>query len=1014
MHKIFKKKKLWTVLTCVFTPLLAICLLGSYVANMFSTQINASLKLPLSKLKNASEDTYYTSSWDDKDALAEYEKELCIQLEGEGATLLKNEGNALPLSIGDNISLFSQSSINFVYGGTGSGSVNTADASTLKEALESEGLNVNPVLDEFYKNTSLKRKTPKVVGGYSSDYLINEVDVSEYTNTVKNSFSEYGDAAIVVLSRSGGEGSDLPFGEDVIGCEDGGSDSYYGDYLRLSSEERDLFEMISGYRDDGVIKKVIVLLNSANTIQLDFLDEYSIDALLWVGDVGQYGMEGVAKILAGEINPSGRLVDTFLKDNHSSPAMSNFGVYEYSNADELKLGSPQNNANLSSIDKMNSRYIAYLENIYVGYRYYETRYEDYVMGEGNAGEYEYYNDVAFPFGFGLSYGSGDFEYSNFNVTYQSSDDCFEISLDVSNNSGLDGKHTVQIYMQSPYTDYDKENGVEKASVELCGFSKISLSKGETKSVTISVDREELTSYDSNTAKTYILDEGNYYFTAAKSAHNAVNNILAAKGYTPSSSSNKMDENGDSTLVATYLQEEFDAVAYSTSSTGYEVTNLFDDADLNKYEGSPSDVTYLSRSDWANTFPKNLTDLYVTEQMWHDGLAQDSRAIKYPGSSKSGHDERMSLIEEYKEKYGNDNATSTLSNGNIQLIELMNASYDDPRWDNLLDQASYKEMTNLIYNGFHMTQPISSIGLPYTMNENGPQGYTASVIGGKSGMCYTSEDIMAATYNIDLISKVGECIGEDCLLAGASGIYAPGANIHRTPYSGRNFEYYSEDSYLSGVMASSEIKAIQLKGVFVYIKHFALNEQENGRYGLSTFANEQTIREIYLEPFKKAVEDGGAKGVMTSLNRIGVTWSGANYNLMTEVLRNEWGFDGITITDCSLFSTAMDCRLGLLAGQNIWDGYTTFSSTKQLEESKNDTVMVNVIKESVKRVAYTVLHSNAMNNIDENTKVVTVTPWWKSLMYSVDIVLAVFSIASITMLCISVHQNNKSKQKEENI
>ncbi len=981
---------------------------------MFSTQINASLKLPLSKLKNASGDTYYSSSWDDKDELAEYEKELCIQLEGEGATLLKNEDNALPLSQGDKVSLFGQSSINFVYGGTGSGSVNTADASSLKEACENEGLVVNPVLDEFYKSTGLKRKTPKVVGGYSSDYVINEVDVSEYTSTVKNSFYEYNDAAIVVLSRSGGEGSDLPFGEDVVGCEEGGSDSYHGDYLSLNSEERDMLEMISRDRNNGDIKKIIVLLNTANAIQLDFLDEYPIDALLWVGDVGQYGMEGVAKILTGEINPSGRLVDTFLKDNHSSPAMSNFGVYEYTNADELKLGSPQNNAILSSINKMNSRYVAYLENIYVGYRYYETRYEDYVMGEGNAGEYEYYDDVAYPFGYGLSYGNGEFEYSNFNVTYQSSDDRFEITLDVTNNTGLDGKHTVQIYMQSPYTDYDKENGVEKASTELCGFSKVSLSEGETKSVTIYVDKEELTSYDSNGAKTYILDEGNYYFTVGKDAHDAVNNILAAKGYTMTSTNNRMDENGDSTLVGIYLQEEFDAETYSTSSTGYEVTNLFDNADLNKYEGSPSDVTYLSRSDWTGTFPQNLTDLYVTEQMWHDGLAEDSRAIKYPGSSKTGHDERMELIEEYKEKYGSGTTSSTSSSGNMKLIELMDASYDDPRWDSLLNQASYKEMTNLIYNGFHMTQPISSIGLPYTMNENGPQGYTASVIGGKSGMCYTSEDIMAATYNTDLISEVGKCMGEDCLMAGASGIYAPGVNIHRTPYSGRNYEYYSEDSYLSGVMAATEIESIQSKGVFVYVKHFALNDQENGRYGLSTFANEQTIREIYLKPFQMAVEDGGAKGIMSSLNRIGVTWSGACYNLMTEVLRNEWGFDGITITDCSLFSTAMDTRLGLLAGQNIWDGYVTFSNTKQLEDYKNDTVIVNAIRESVKRVSYTVLHSNAMNNIGVNTKVVTITPWWKTLLYSVDAVLVVVAIGSITLLSISHYQSGKPSKKEEKI
>ncbi|MCD8203286.1 MAG: glycoside hydrolase family 3 C-terminal domain-containing protein, partial [Prevotella sp.] len=504
----------------------------------YDTAINNFTGAVTSKKVNNSDDgseppDYYTSDWEDSEALQAHEDEVCQNLEAEGAALLKNENNALPLSSGANVSLFSISSYDFMYGGTGSGEVDTSTATTLSDALTAEGFNVNSTLRKKYKTLSstYARVTADATGGYSKDYSVNEAPVSELSSA-ESSYSDYGDAAIVTLARSGGEGADLPYGTSDQAGNGNTTDLTEGDYLRLTSDEVGLLNYLKTYKTNGTFKKIIVLLNSSNSLQLDFLEDYGIDAVLWVGDVGQTGITSVAKILSGEINPSGRIVDTFLKDNHSSPAMQNFGVFEYSNTSALNLDTAQNNQD-AGITKLNSRYVVYEEGIYVGYKYYETRYEDYVMGTANVGDYNYSADVAYPFGSGLSYttstASGTWDYSDFTMTDNTEDDTFDISVKVTNNTGVAGKHTVQIYMQSPYTTYDINNKVEKASVELVGFDKTAkLANGESEIVNISVAKSEMASYDSNGAKTYIVDPGTYYFTAGRDSHDAINNILAKK------------------------------------------------------------------------------------------------------------------------------------------------------------------------------------------------------------------------------------------------------------------------------------------------------------------------------------------------------------------------------------------------------------------------------------------------------------------------------------------------------
>ena len=391
-------------------------------------------------------------------------------------------------------------------------------------------------------------------------------------------------------------------------------------------------------------------------------------------------------------------------------------------------------------------------------------------------------------------------------------------------------------------------------------------------------------------------------------------------------------------------------------------------------------------------------LRVTDEMWNDGLTHE----------ESG---RAALVEKYKDLYYPDvTAVPAMDvDGEMKVADLCEVDISDPRWDTLISQLPYTEMTNLIYNGFHLTQACPSISLPGTLDENGPQGFTKGLVGGSSAMCYTSEDVMAATFNLDLIEEMGKCIAEDFLHAvelGSgetvyAGIYGPGANIHRTPYSGRNFEYYSEDGWLSGEICAVEVAAIQSKGIYVFTKHFALNDQEEGRYGISTWSNEQAIREIYLEGFEGSVRGGGL-GVMSSFNRIGVVWSGAHRGLMTGILRDEWGMKGAAITDCSVSAKYMDYRLGVLAGQDLWDGYSSGMAT--LDGLDDDPAIVTACQTAAKRIAFSISRSHAMNI--GRADIVLVFPWWKALVIALLVVFAVLAIASVVMLVLSVRKNKQ--------
>ena len=955
----------WKGLTFLSAVIAIIMIPLTVVLSMFDNTVAAFVGGSFRKLKNEDASAqYFTSDFESAEEMTEYGIEICKQVEVEGAALLLNENQALPLAAGSKVSCFSGSSVNLVYGGTGSGNIDASTADTLKSALEGAGMEVNGNLWDFY-NSEEAAPYARFDGDFTSSAKVGEVPWDAYPQEVLDSVASYGDAAIVTFSRVGGEGADLEYADT--------------NYLALNEDEKDMMANLASMKADGTIGKIIVLINTANPLQVDFLknNEYGVDACLWIGDVGISGINAVAEILAGTINPSGSLVDTYCYDNYSAPAMANFVPTTYEGYEE---GIIPDNA---------KSYMIYQEGIYVGYKYYETRYEDYVMGTGNAGSYAYGDEVAFPFGYGLSY--TEFAYSDMEVNYNAANDQFEVKVTVTNTGDTySGKETVQVYSQSPYTTYDVENKVEKPSVALCGFAKTDiLAPGESQDVTVIVEKRDLASFDAYGAGTYILDEGDYYLTVATDAHNAVNNTLAAKGYSVETSEGRMDADGDAALAYKWTQDSFDATTYSTSVNGTQITAQLTQSDLNLYEGNGGQsVTYLTRNDWMGTYPTEITQLALTEQ-----LIKNLQDIQYDPADY----EAVEM------------PTLGADNG-LKLIDMYGKEYDDPDWEKLLDQLTFDEMVSMIGDSFHWTMPMESVQAPGTREENGPQGLTASLLGSDKtqlkATAFTSEDVMAATFNVDLMTEVGKVIGNNCLHANIACLYGPGNNIHRTPYGGRNFEYYSEDGFLSGKISQYEVAAIQAKGVDVVMKHFALNDCEQDRIGLGVWLGEQAAREIYLKAFQAPFEYGDANGVMMAYTRWGTQWSGANKGLVTGIMRNEWGSNGKSITD-NVLTTYVNGVDGILAGTSYYDAMMPYV-TKLLPQYKNDPVIVSAMKEACHHNLYALVNSCGINGLGKDTivkaKGLTVILVCRTLA----IVFSVLFVLSLVMWIVNKKKFNKSE------
>ena len=957
-------------LSIILAILLVILIPANIVVRMFDNTI--SLLFPGNKfweLKNEDITAKYFSG----DYAAEAERiaagnALCYQLEAEGAALLLNNG-ALPLAEGSKVSTLSVNSVDLTYGGTGSGNVDASKADDLKAALEKSGFNVNKTLWDWYKGdeaAKLMKAIEKESGDSKGESAvlagqapILEINVANYPENVKNSISEYGDAVIVTFSRVGGEGYDCSF----PGYE---GQANAQNYLELNANEKALLQYAQDLKEAGKIKSIVVLINTSNALEVDFLDEFAIDACMWVGGLGIAGTNAVTDILAGKVNPSGSLADTYCKDNFTSPAMQNFIAQQYILDDGVE------------IPEGISTYMVYQEGIYVGYKYYETRYVDAVMNAGNAGNYasQYKSEVAFPFGYGLSY--TEFTYSDMSfekATNQYGEACYNVSVTVTNSGSVAGKETVQIYLSSPYTQYDIDNKIEKAAVQLIGFGKTDIIEpGESQTLMIQVDERDMAAYDAYGKGTYILDAGEYHLIAATDAHDAANNLLAKNGYT---TANGMDYNGNSDLVCTFEIAELDAVTYSVSLNGTKIENQLSGSDPNLYYGENT-VTFLSRNDWEATWPTGDYKLTLSAQMAKE---LDNRYI-------NGIPEYEQMIADFEAKTGRDWHEMPVlgKEGELSLYDMFTADYDnngipayqqydDPAWDKLLEQVTIEELVQ-IGDCFHWRHPVASVDAPGSRDENGPQGLTVSLFGsglGAEATAFTSEDVMAATFNLDLMYQVGLMIGNDCIDAGVSCLYGPGANTHRTPYGGRNFEYYSEDGFLAGEMGGIEVKGILSKGVDVVMKHFALNDSEQDRLGQAAWLTEQAAREIYLKAFQKALEEnGGRGGVMTAYTRWGTTWSAANYGLMTGILREEWGNNSMHITDNMITANCNAIDAIMAGGVTCFDAMMSYA-VDDIKPMTDDPVFVNAMLEAVHHNLYTIINSAAMNGVGPNTQVIATTP-----------------------------------------
>ena len=972
LKKAYKKTKRkhitpWKILAIICGVVTIVSIPLSILLQKFDNTMAARFGGSFWKLQNEDANAqYYTSDFNSAEEMVNYGLALTQQVEAEGAALLMNNNNALPLAADAKVSTFSSSSVNLVYGGTGSGNIDASTADTLRTALEKVGVTVNPTLWDFYTVGAGKDYARSKSGMVAtSSEVTAEVPWDVYTDEVKDSVAQYGDAAIVTLSRVGGEGADLSYGEV--------------NYLALDENEKAMLQNVAEMKKNGTVKKTILLINSANALQVDFLknNEYDIDAALWIGDVGISGINAVAEILTGKVNPSGSLVDTYCYDNFSAPAMWNFTPTTYEGYVEG-----------GDVSAKAKSYMIYQEGIYVGYKYYETRYEDFVTGNGNAGDYAYGDVVAYPFGYGMSY--TDFDISDMNVSYNAADDTYTVTVKVTNTGDMAGKKTVQVYVQSPYTDYDKQNGVEKSAVSLVGFGKTGMIEpGASETLSMTVNKRDIASYDTYGAGTYILDAGDYYFTAATDAHNAVNNILAAKGYTVESTNGKMTADGNADLTYTWTEDALDTTTYATSENGTAITNQLSCADPNLYEGVDETVTWLSRSDWNGTLPTETVKLTLTEL-----LKKDLKDIRYDSADY----ESIEM------------PTLGAKNG-VKLYDMIGLDYNDPKWDELLDQMTFDEMNSLIGDAFHWTMPVKSVEAPGTRDENGPQGLTASLLGNDKSQltatAFTSEDVMAATFNTEIMTEIGKVIGNNCLEADIACLYGPGNNIHRTPYGGRNFEYYSEDGFLSGMMSAYEVKAIQDKGVHVVMKHFALNDCEQDRIGLGVWLNEQAAREVYLKAFQAPVEVGNANGVMIAYTRWGAVWSGGNYGLVTGILRNEWGCDGMVITD-NVLTQYVNGPDGVLAGVSIYDAMMSFV-TDTLPQYKNDPVIVTAMREACHHNLYAIANSCGMNGVGADTTIKVTRPTVVTMSIIIACAFTFFCLLGIVMWIIGGIKFRKTEE-----
>lgn len=982
-----KLSRAWLIVTLVVFVLgLAINLVltqNSFIYNTINSVLGGEVRVHVSG--DPSQYQYFTSDYPDKASTLAAANALNEKIVEEGIVLLKNENGALPIatpesdskvSVRPKISVFGKNSVNLVYGGSGSGGASSKGAVTLYESLESAGYDCNPVLKRFYESSESGSGRPSSpqMGDILAGFETGETPVSSYNKTVKESYSSYNSAAFVVISRIGGEGYDLPrtmktdFTDGAAKIN--GARNAEDHYLQLDQNETDMIKEAAANFD-----KVIVIINSAEAMELGFLDDsahyaYSdkIKGALWIGSVGKTGINALGRILNGTVNPSGRTVDTYARNFKNDPTWQNFGNNNVTDGNRYFVSGKKRAAYATE----------YEEGIYVGYRYWETR--GYVEAQkGNSDWYK--QNVVYPMGYGKSYTEFSWELVN-GAELRSAElnekSVLTVKVKVTNTGNVAGKDVVQLYVTAPY----EKNGIEKAHVVLAGFEKTPMlypqgeadgSKPASCVLEINVPVYYFASYDYSDAnrngnRGYEIEAGDYGLKICRDAHTVEDEVIL---------------NVDEMLIKNDVE------------TGSKVENRFDDV-------SSYIKKYMSRADFEGTFPAPPTkEERTVEQSFIDSLNYTENDVgqKWTATEKPNQSKRQISYNDTK----------------VKLYNLIDKPYKHELWDELLDQLTVQQMVQMIGTGNYNTTQIPNIAKPRTTDPDGPVGFTA-FMGDPSvyDTCfYASGCIVGATYNKELAFEFGEMVGNEGLIGNAagdgrpySGWYAPAVNIHRSPFSGRNWEYYSEDGYLSGIMAANVIQGAKSKGVYCYVKHFALNDQETNRSnnGILSWANEQSMREIYLRAFEITVKDGETTAMMSSFNRIGKTWAGGSYELLTEVLRGEWGFKGMVVTDYNYATPYMNVDQMLRAGGDLNLSQANYPS------STDSPTQVTVLRNATKNILYTVASSNAMNGLGDGVIYRYDLPMWVRYMLIGDAVL-VAVLAALGTLAV-LHAVKKDKKSSE--
>lgn len=1024
MSKKKSGRRVWRGVTTATASLLALSVCASTVVDGFRTDIDKFLGTKSTKLVTENSDgtdlytfkSDYTSTTD----LLHGIQDVGERMSEEGSVLLKNNG-ALPLTKDETqkITLLGFSSYYPVQGGDMGSSLveNTgtdADTVDMVGAFKAKGFGLNQTVADMYE--ALKPTYKSEVQSWGGTVEYNHITAPSTTGVFsgkepsqaamdsqdadwKDSMND-NNVMIVTIARSASENGSYNPGTAGV---DPTQNLNQTDPLGLSDDERDLINAaVTAKAANG--GKVIVLLNNASAMEVQEIeDNVGVDAILQVGLPGGYGFYGVADILSGAVSPSGHLTDTYAVKNANSPAAQNFGDLQWTNA----------NPDI----KMNDA-IVEAENIYIGYKYYETRYFDTVMNQGNASStvgsstgsaWNYDDEVTYPFGYGLSYTTFTQTLDDLHVDLEN--ETVTAKVTVTNTGSVAGKDVVQLYVSLPYTDYDKEHGVEKAAVQLLDYGKTAeLAPGASETVTITADMQNMASWDStadNAAGTkgcYILDAGDYWFTIGNGAHEAVNNVLAAEGQSVDGSADK---------AKSWNLGSQDTTTFATTKNGTAVENQLADMDVNYW--LPGTATYLTRADWEGTFPKTYKDLTATDEMI-DILDNDIYEINANGDPSTV-------------TFGADNG--------LTLADLKGVSdINDERWDMLMDEITLEEC--MIRTGFGgtSTKVIESIMSPETIQNDGPNGIYSYPLGqyantdastgdpcvvdaNDPNLTYkmgtmVNETVIAQTFNKDLAADYGRVIGNYSLWANTTIFWGIGTNLHRLPYNARNHEYYSEDAVLTAGQGTAYAAAAMEYGVIIAPKHLAFNDTEINRTGVSVFMTEQQARENELRGTQGIVENAHVLGVMTAYNRVGITQDNAHTGLTKNILRNEWGFEGlisedfiqdanyVVLKEAVLNGVTMSCNTGDNTMAAVSEKYPYWT----VEAVSQDTTMMTALKQAMKYQNYALANSNAMDGMASNTKLVSVRTWYDNALTAVQIVFAALTVLAAAMYVLDERKSKK--------